>query len=92
MTTTPLTSMAHIDYGLDTLFGRVTKSAECLVGLEQVENDPTRFALRVQAPVPEDLEQAKTLLVRVEGRRLNGVIRHAERLDDQSLRLEVEPE
>jgi hypothetical protein len=92
MTTTPLTSMAHIDYGLDTLFGRVTKSAECLVALEQVENDPSRFALRVQAPVPEDLEQAKTLLVKVEGRRFNGVVRHTERLDDESLKLEVEPD
>jgi hypothetical protein len=86
------TSKAHIDYGLDTLFGRVTKSAECQVGLEQVEHDPTRFALRVQSPIPEDLEQAKTVLVMVEGRRLNGVIRHTERLDDQSLKMEVEPE
>ncbi|MNR35891.1 hypothetical protein D3C85_1537650 [compost metagenome] len=92
MTTTPLTSMAHIDYGLDTLFGRVTKSAECLVALEQVENDPSRFALRVQAPVPDDLEQAKTLLVKVEGRKLSGVVRDTERLDDESLKLEVEPD
>ncbi|MCP1497030.1 hypothetical protein J2Y86_001737 [Pseudomonas migulae] len=92
MTATQLTSKAHIDYGLDTLFGRVTKSAECQVGLEQVEHDPTRFALRVQSPLPPDLEQAKTILVRVEGRRLNGIIRHAERLEDQSLKLEVEPE
>ena len=66
MTATQLTSKAHIDYGLDTLFGRVTKSAECQVGLEQVEHDPTRFALRVQSPLPPDLEQAKTILVRVE--------------------------
>ncbi|QVW21577.1 hypothetical protein KJF94_16850 [Pseudomonas hormoni] len=92
MTATQLTSKAHIDYGLDTLFGRVTKSAECQVGLEQVEHDPTRFALRVQSPLPPDLEQAKTILVRVEGRRLNGIIRHTERLEDQSLKLEVEPE
>ncbi|MDZ4328550.1 MAG: hypothetical protein U1A73_26580 [Pseudomonas sp.] len=92
MTATQLTSTAHIDYGLDTLFGRVTKSAECQVGLEQVEHDPNRFALRVQPPLPPDLEQAKTLLVRVEGRRLNGIVRHTERLEDQSLKLEVEPE
>lgn len=91
MTTTPLTSMAHIDYGLDTLFGRVTKSAECLVGLEQVKHDPTRFALRVQSPVPEDLEEAKTLLVKVEGRQLTGAVRNIERLVDDSLKLEVEP-
>ncbi|MEX3777340.1 hypothetical protein [Pseudomonas sp. MYb118] len=92
MNTTQPTSTAHIDYGLDTLFGRITKSAECQVGLEQVEDDPSRFALRVQPPLPEDLDQAKTLLVQVQGRRLNGVIRRSERLDDQSLKLEVEPE
>ncbi len=92
MTTTPLTSLGHIDYGIDTLFGRDTKSADCQVGLEQVEGEPNRFALRVQSPVPEGLEKADMLLVHVDGRRLNGVVRHVERLDDQSLRLEVEPE
>ncbi|MHC8300941.1 hypothetical protein [Pseudomonas sp. ZS1P83] len=92
MKSTQLTSTAHLDYGLDTLFGRITKSAECQVGLEQVEHDPTRFALRIQPPIPQDLEQAKTVLVKVDGRRLNGVIRHTERLEDQSLKLEVEPE
>ncbi|WP_460122381.1 hypothetical protein [Pseudomonas sp. S2_C03] len=92
MNTTQSTSTAHIDYGLDTLFGRITKSAECQVGLEQIEDDPSRFALRVHAPLPEDLDQAKTLLVVVQGRRLNGVIRCTQRFDDQSLKLEVEPE
>ena len=92
MNTTQLTSTAHLDYGIDTLFGRITKSAECQVGLEQVEHDPTRFALRIQSPIPQDLEQAKPVLVRVDGRRLNGIIRHTERLEDQSLKLEVEPE
>lgn len=92
MATAQPTSKAHIDYGLDTLFGRVTKSAECQVGLEQVEHDPTRFALRVQPLLPQDLEQAKTVSVVVEGRRLNGNIRHTERLEDQSLKMEVEPE
>ncbi|MHC8305051.1 hypothetical protein [Pseudomonas sp. PB3P13] len=92
MMTAPQTSQAHIDYGIDTLFGRLTKSAECQVGLEQVEGEPNRFALRVQPPLPVDLEEANTLLVSVDGRRLSGVIRHTERLDDDSLRLEVEPE
>ncbi len=92
MTTTPLTSLGHIDYGIDSLFGRITKSAECQVGLEQVEGEPNRFALRVQSPVPEGLEEAQILVVLVDGRRLNGVIRHTERLDDDSLKLEVEPE
>ncbi len=91
MTTTPLTSLGHIDYGIDSLFGRITKSAECQVGLEPVENEPNRFALRVHAPLPEDLEKANTVLVNVDGRRLGGVIRHTERLDDDSLKLEVEP-
>ena len=85
-------SPAHLDYGLDTLFGRITKSAECQVGLEQVMNDPTCFAIRVPPPLPEDLEQAKTVVLRVEGRRLSGTVRHTERLDDNSLKLDVEPD
>ncbi|MBV7546071.1 hypothetical protein KW849_07110 [Pseudomonas sp. PDM26] len=92
MTATPVSSPARLDYGLDTLSGRISKSAECLIGLEQVENDPFCFAIRVLAPLPEDLEQAKTLVVRVEGRRLQGTVRHSERLEDDSLRLEVEPD
>ncbi|MNW22901.1 hypothetical protein D3C71_2246680 [compost metagenome] len=51
-----------------------------------------RFAIRVPAPLPEDLEQAKTVVVRVDGRRLAGTVRHSERLDDDSLKLEVEPD
>jgi hypothetical protein len=92
MTSTLVSSPAHLDYGLDTLFGRVTRSTECRVGLEQVEGDPTRFAVRVPAPLPEDLEQAKTVVVRVDGRRLAGTVRHSERQDDDSLKLEVEPD
>lgn len=92
MATTPPSYNAHLDYGIDTLFGRITKSAECQVDLEQVENDPSRFALRVASPIPTDLQDATFLLVKVEGRRLGGVIRRAERVDNDSLRLEVEPE
>ena len=92
MSATPISSPAQLDYVLDTSFGRITKSAECRVGLEQVENDPFCFAIRVLAPLPEELEQAKTLVVRVEGRRLQGTVRHSERLEDDSLRLEVEPD
>ncbi|CAI8797768.1 MULTISPECIES: hypothetical protein [Pseudomonas] len=87
-----LFSPAHLDYGLDTLFGRITKSVDCRLGLEPVEGDPYRFAVRVPAPLPEDLDQAKTVVVRVEGRRLQGTVRHTERLDDESLKLEVEPD
>jgi hypothetical protein len=92
MSATPVSSPAQLDYGLDTLFGRITRSAECRIGLEQVENDAFCFAIRVAAPLPEDLEQAKTLVLRVEGRRLQGTVRHSERLEDDSLRLEVEPD
>ncbi|HGM5554738.1 TPA: hypothetical protein ACKP2V_005061 [Pseudomonas putida] len=87
-----LFSLAHLDYGLDTLFGRITKSVVCELGLELVEDDPYRFAVRVPAPLPEDLDQAKTVVVRVDGRRLRGTVRHTERLDDKSLKLEVEPD
>lgn len=89
---TTISSPAHLDYGLDTLFGRMTRSVDCPVGLEPVENDPFRFALRVPAPLPQDLEKAKTVVVSVEGRRLQGIVRHIERLDDDSLKLEVEPD
>ncbi|WP_347911536.1 hypothetical protein [Pseudomonas grandcourensis] len=92
MSATPVYSPAQLDYGLDAPTDRITKSVECLIGLEQVENDPFCFAIRVAAPLPEDLEQAKTLVVRVEGRRLQGTVRHSERLEDDSLRLEVEPD
>jgi hypothetical protein len=92
MSATPVYSLAQLDYGLDTPTGRITKSAECRIGLEQVENDPFCFAIRVPAPLPEDLEQARTLVLRVEGRRLHGTVRHCERLEDDSLRLEVEPD
>ncbi|POF41329.1 hypothetical protein B0D71_14010 [Pseudomonas laurylsulfativorans] len=92
MTATPVTSPAQLDYGLNTLSGRITRSAECRIGLEPVENDPFCFAIRVPPPLPEDLEQTKTLVVRVEGRRLQGTVRRCERLEDDSLRLEVEPD
>jgi hypothetical protein len=92
MSATPVYSLAQLDYGLDTPTGRITKSAECRIGLERVENDPFCFAIRVPAPLPEDLVQARTLVLRVEGRRLQGTVRHSERLEDDSLRLEVEPD
>ncbi|MCY1179048.1 hypothetical protein D9M73_194270 [compost metagenome] len=92
MSATPVNSPVQLDYDLDTPSGRITRSTECRIGLEQVENDPFCFAIRVPAPLPEDLEQAKTLVLRVEGRRLQGTVRHRERLEDDSLRLEVEPD
>ena len=92
MSATPVSSLAQLEYGLDTLSGRISKSAECRIGLEQVENDAFCFAIRIPAPLPEDLEHARTLALRVEGRRLQGTVRHSERLEDDSLRLEVEPD
>jgi hypothetical protein len=92
MSATPVSSPAQLDYGLDASSGRITTSVECRIGLEQVENDPFCFAIRVPAPLPDHLEQAKTLVVRVEGRRLEGTVRRRERLEDDSLRLEVEPD
>ena len=92
MSATPVSSIAQLDYGLDTSLGRISKSVECRIGLEQVENDAFCFAIRIPAPLPEDLEHARTLVVRVEGRRLQGTVRHSERLEDDSLRLEVEPD
>jgi len=89
---TSIISPAHLDYGLDTLFGRITRSVDCRVGLEPVEGEPYCFALRVPSPLPEDLDQAKTVVVVVEGRRLQGTVRHTERLDDESLKLQVEPD
>lgn len=89
---TTVCSQAHLDYGLDTASGRVTRSLDCPVGLESVENDPYCFALRVPAPQPDDLAQAVTVDVRVSGRRLQGTVLHTERLDDNSLKLQVEPD
>ncbi|MGF7112437.1 hypothetical protein QF017_001924 [Pseudomonas laurylsulfatiphila] len=92
MSATSVNSPAQLDYSLDTESGRITKSAECQIGLEAVENDPFCFAVRIPAPLPEDLEQARALALRVEGRRLQGTVRRSERLEDDSLRLEVEPD
>ncbi|KAB0496669.1 hypothetical protein [Pseudomonas vancouverensis] len=84
MTATAVSSLAQLEYD--------TTSVECRVSLEQVEHDPFCFAIRVLAPLPEDLEQATALVLRVEGRRLQGTVRHSERLEDGSFRLEVEPD
>ncbi|MFJ4195432.1 hypothetical protein [Pseudomonas sp. NPDC089534] len=87
-----ISSPARLDYGLDTPSGRITQSVECQVGLEPVPGDPYRFALCVRAPLPEGLERARTVDVRVEGRRLQGAVLHIEQLDGACLKLEVEPD
>ncbi|MGA5482023.1 hypothetical protein [Pseudomonas siliginis] len=83
---------ARLDYGLTTFFGQITKTVNCQVALETVADDPYRFTLCVQAPVPEDLHQAKVVVVKVEGRTLQGTVRHFERQEDDSLKMEVEPD
>ncbi|QXI17543.1 hypothetical protein [Pseudomonas hamedanensis] len=83
---------AQLDYGQTTFFGQVTKTVNCEVGLETVADDPYRFTLCVKAPVPDDLDQAKIIVIKVEGRTLQGTVRHVERRDDDSLKLEVEPD
>lgn len=88
---TTISQSAQLDYGLDTLFGRLTKSTECALELEPLADDCSHFAVRIPAPLPDDLEQAKTVVLRIEGRHLSGTVRHRERLHDGSLRLEVEP-
>ncbi|MFJ7314196.1 hypothetical protein ACIQVE_15805 [Pseudomonas sp. NPDC098747] len=85
------TSLAKLDYSLDIPSGRII-SADCQVDLEAVADDPFSFALLVNAPFPEDLERARTVSLTVEGRRLFGTVRHIERLDDDSLKLQVEPD
>lgn len=83
---------ARLDYGLTTFFGQITKTVNCQVALETVADDPYRFTLCVQAPVPEDLDQAKIVVVKVEGRTLQGAVRHFERQEDESLKMDVEPD
>lgn len=83
---------ARLDYGLTTFFGQITKTVNCAVALETVADAPNRFTLCVQAPVPEDLDQAKIVVVKVEGRTLQGTVKHFERRDDESLKMEVEPD
>ncbi|HWH85516.1 MAG TPA: hypothetical protein VNV36_01955 [Pseudomonas sp.] len=83
---------ARLDYGLTTFFGQITKTVDCQVWLETVADDPYRFTLCVKAPVPDDLGQAKIVVVKVEGRTLQGTVRHVERREDDSLKMEVEPD
>ncbi|MCQ6259755.1 hypothetical protein [Pseudomonas sp. Q11] len=83
----------HIDYGLDTLFGHQTKGIDCQYDVQRLDDgEPPWFALHVQPPLPDDLEKAQIVVFSAEGRRKSGIVRLAKRLDDGSLRLEVEPD
>lgn len=83
----------HLDYGLDTLFGRETKSVACHYDVKRLDDgEPPWFALHVQPPMPEDLDKAQIVVFMAEGRKVSGIVRHAKRLDDDSLQLDVEPD
>jgi hypothetical protein len=83
---------ARLDYGLTTFFGQISKTVDCEVGLETVADDPYRFTLCVKAPVPDDLDQAKIVVVKVDGRTLQGSVRETQRMEDAGLKLQVEPD
>ncbi|AKK01220.1 hypothetical protein PHLH5_35130 [Pseudomonas sp. Cab53] len=83
----------HLDYGLDTLFGRETKTIECQLDVKRLDDgEPPWFALHVRPPLPEDLHKAQIVVFSAEGRRISGIVRRTERLADDSLQLDVEPD
>jgi len=93
MTFAPATDSTHLDYGLDTLFGRETKSTHCQYDVKRLDDDkPVWFALHVRPPMPDDLEKAEIVVFSAEGRRLSGIVRKTERFTDGSLQLDVEPD
>ncbi|MGD8218784.1 hypothetical protein [Pseudomonas thivervalensis] len=81
---------AHLDYGLDTMFGRETKSVDCQYDVKRL--DDGKLALHVRPPLPKDLDKAQIVVFSAEGRHISGIVRRAERLDDDSLQLVVEPD
>ncbi|WP_260954807.1 hypothetical protein [Pseudomonas citri] len=89
----PAADGTHLDYGLDTLFGRQTKSLDCHFDVRRLDDgEPPWFALHVRPPLPDDLEKAQIVVFDAEGRRISGIVRRTERLADDSLQLDVEPD
>ncbi|MCP1510671.1 MULTISPECIES: hypothetical protein [Pseudomonas] len=82
-----VTGKAHIDYTQNTLFGPLAKQAECQVSLEHTSE---RLVLKVFQPLPEDLQDAQTVVFALQGRRTSAVVRDSRRLADQSLQLQLE--
>ncbi len=78
---------ARIDYTQDTLFGPLAKHAECQVSLQHT---PDWLVLDVFQPLPQDLQDAQTVVFALEGRRTSAVVKDRQRLADHSLRLELE--
>lgn len=82
----------HLDYGLDTLLGRNTKSINCQYEVKHLDDDkPVWFVLHVHPPMPDDLDKAQIVTFYAEGRHLSGIVRSTKRQDDGSLQLNVEP-
>lgn len=87
------TASNHLDYGLDTLFGRETKSVDCQFDVKRLDDgEPPWFSLHVRPPLPDDLAKAQIVVFSAEGRRISGIVRRTERLADDSLQLDVEPD
>lgn len=88
--TATVTGKARIDYTRDTLFGPLARHVECQVSLRQ--DQPGWLVLQVFQPLPEDLQEAQTLVFALQGRRTSGVVRERQHLADHSLWLELEPQ
>ncbi len=78
---------AHIDYTQDTLFGPLPKQVECQVSMQ---HEPGRVVVNVFQPLPEDLYDAHTVVLTLDGLHTSGVVKQRERLPDHSLRLELQ--
>ncbi|BBP60281.1 hypothetical protein [Pseudomonas sp. St316] len=93
MPLTPAADSTHFYYGLDTLFGHQTKNVACLFDVKRLDDDePPWFVLHAHPPLPDDLAKAQIVVFSAEGRQISGIVRSTERLDDGSLRLNVEPD
>ncbi|XVN16977.1 hypothetical protein QZH46_12445 [Pseudomonas corrugata] len=75
------------------MFGRDTKSVDCQFDVKRLDDgEPPWFALHIRPPLPDDLEKAQIVVFTAEGRRISAIVRRAERLADDSLQLDVEPD
>ncbi|MET3455636.1 MULTISPECIES: hypothetical protein [Pseudomonas] len=82
----------HFYYGLDSLLGHQTQSATCQFDVKRFDDaEPAWYVLHVRPPLPDDLDKAQIVVFSAEGRQISGIVRSTERLDDGSLRLNVEP-
>ncbi|AEA68088.1 MULTISPECIES: hypothetical protein [Pseudomonas] len=93
MSLDPAADSTHLDYALDTMFGRNTTSVSCEFDVKRLDDGrPPWFTLHVRPPLPKDLHKAQLVVFNAEGRRISGIVRRAKRLADDSLQLDVEPD